>query len=207
MYLSRLTLNPGHPLVRRDLANPYELHRTLTRAFARASDQPPDRFLWRLERRADAVSSTLLVQSEVLADWSILEAMSGYLEELRGNKLVDLEVIVAAGRAYRFRLLANPTVTRAGKRLGIAREPGQLAWLGRQGARHGFQVRSCLICASERLKVRQGKSGNRIVLDTALFEGVLEVVSADLLRKTLVNGLGHGKALGLGLMSLARVPS
>ncbi len=30
--------------------------------------------------------------------------------------------------------------------------------------------------------------------------------SADMLRRGLVNGFGHGKALGLGLLSLAKVP-
>mgnify|MGYP002136949035 FL=1 len=34
MFLSKLILNPKSREARRDLANPYDLHRTLARAFA-----------------------------------------------------------------------------------------------------------------------------------------------------------------------------
>ena len=33
MYLSRLILNPRHRRVQREVANPYEMHRSLMRAF------------------------------------------------------------------------------------------------------------------------------------------------------------------------------
>ena len=36
MYLSQLTLNPRTRRVQRELANPYELHRTLMRAYPEA---------------------------------------------------------------------------------------------------------------------------------------------------------------------------
>ncbi len=206
MYLSKLTLDPRHSQARRDLADPYEMHRTLARAYAPDAETPPHRFLWRLERRADSQpSSVVLVQSAHAADWSTLKANPGYLAEIQADKPVDLDKHIQPGGRYRFRLLANPTVTREGKRWGLIHEEEQLDWLTRQGERAGFRLLGCVRAAEERLQVRQGKSGHRITVQTALFEGVLEALDEQTLRTGLLNGFGHAKALGLGLLSLARV--
>lgn len=206
MYLSKLTLDPNHPQARRDLGDAYEMHRTLARAFATDSETPPARFLWRLERRADfQPSSVVLVQSVQPANWSALDTVAGYVAEINGNKPVDLGKLIQPDGRYRFRLLANPTVTRARKRYGLRREEEQVNWLIRQGERHGFAVKGCIRGATERLQARQGRTGNRISVDTALFEGVLETRLPDELRQGILAGFGHGKALGLGLLSLAPI--
>ena len=206
MFLSKLTLDPRHPQARRDLSDAYEMHRTLARAFAPDAETAPARFLWRLERRADTQpSSVVLVQSAQPAEWSALNSLSGYADEIHANKDVDLETLIQLGARYRFRLLANPTVTREGKRYGLTREDEQLAWIARQGERHGFSVLGCVRGADERLQVRQGRGGNCITLHTALFEGLLQADAPETLRQGLLNGFGHGKAMGLGLLSVARV--
>lgn len=206
MFLSKLTLDPRHPQARRDLSNAYEMHRTLARAFAPNAETAPARFLWRLERRADyQPSSIVLVQSAQPADWSVLDAFPGYTGEIHANKTVDLETLIQPGARYRFRLLANPTVTRKGKRYGLTREDEQLAWIARQGERHGFSILGCVRGTGEQLQVQQGRGGNRITLHTALFEGLLQADTPEPLRQGLLKGFGHGKAMGLGLLSLARV--
>ncbi len=206
MFLSKLTLDPRHPQARRDLSDAYEMHRTLARAFAPDAETAPARFLWRLERRSDTQpSSVVLVQSAQPADWSVLHAFPGYANEVHANKAVDLESLIQPGARYRFRLLANPTVTREGKRYGLTREQEQIAWIARQGERHGFSVLGCVRGADERLQVRQGRGGNRITLHTALFEGLLQADVPEHMRQGLLCGIGHGKAMGLGLLSLARV--
>lgn len=206
MFLSKLTLDPRHPQARRDLSDAYEMHRTLARAFAPDSETAPGRFLWRLERRADyQPSSVVLVQSAQPADWSVLDAFQGYADKIHANKSVDLGILIQPDARYRFRLLANPTVTRQGKRYGLTREDEQLAWIARQGERHGFSILGCVRSTDERLQVRQGRGGNRITLHTALFEGLLQAAAPEALRLGLLNGFGHGKAMGLGMLSLARV--
>lgn len=214
MYLSKLSLNYRHPQARRDLGDAYEMHRTLARAFAPNESSAPHRFLWRLERRTDSRSSAayanahasvLLVQSVQAADWSVIDSLYDYAHEIRPNKLVDLEQLVRVGARYRFRMLANPTVTRAGKRYGLMREDEQLAWMSRQGERHGFAILGCVRGTDQRMQVRQGRTGNCITVHTALFDGMLQAVSAERLRQGVLNGFGHAKALGLGLLSLATI--
>jgi len=205
-YLSKLILDPGHPQARRDLADAYEMHRTLVRAFVPNAEASPPRFLWRLEPCAGmGASATVLVQADVPADWHVHQSMPGYAAEILGNKVFDLEKLLQVGGNYRFRLKANPTVTRAGKRHGLTTEAEQMDWLNRQGVQSGFTVLACLRGSSERIRARQGGSGRTITVHGVLMEGMLEVQDAARLSQAVRNGLGHAKALGLGLLSLARV--
>jgi CRISPR system Cascade subunit CasE len=206
MFLSKLTLDPRHPQARRDLSDAYEMHRTLARAFARNAETAPARFLWRLERRTDyQPSSVVLVQSAQPANWSVLNSLPGYADELLANKNINLENLIQERACYRFRLLANPTVSREGKRYGLTREDEQMAWIARQGKQNGFSILNCVRGSDERLQIRQGRGGNRITLHTTLFEGLLQVELPKSLRQGLLKGFGHGKAMGLGLLSLARL--
>ncbi|MCK0506043.1 type I-E CRISPR-associated protein Cas6/Cse3/CasE [Aromatoleum anaerobium] len=206
MYLSKLILDHGHPQARRDLADAYEMHRTLCRAFSPLADAPPKRFLWRAEYNnghTDTDGAVVLVQSTEPGDWQTLLAQHDYARQLHANKNVDLGALLRQGRRYHFRIVANPTVTRAGKRYGLSQEDEQQAWLARQGERYGFRLLEAVRGSSERLTVRQHNKGNRITVQTVRFDGILEAANVEALGKGLLCGIGHGKALGLGMLSLA----
>lgn len=204
MYLSRLTLDPRSAQARRDLADPYDMHRTLVRAFVQGESEKPPRFLWRLEPENAWCTPTVLVQSEKLAQWQVLDELPGYLQK-HESKPVDLAKLLQEQVCYRFRLFANPTVSRDGKRYGLAAEDAQLAWLQRQGERQGFKVESALVTASDVLKSHKGKGGSFIHLQRACFEGVLRALDVQVLADALKNGIGPGKAFGCGLLSVVRV--
>lgn len=205
MFLSRLRLNPADPAARRDLGDPYELHRTLTRVFAAGPESAPDRFLWRRELAGDSTAgATVLVQSEQRGRWATLAERPGYAWSVEADKPVDLERFIRDARVYRFRLVANPTVTREGKRHGLVREADQLAWVERQASRHGFEVLEAVRGASERIVSRRpGRAA--IVVQSVQVDGYLRVTEEGLLRQAVSTGIGHAKALGLGLLSLAPV--
>lgn len=198
MYLTRLTLDRRNASVRRDLADAYEMHRSLVRAFVDDPDAKPPRFLWRLEPDSGRRDPTVVVQSLAQPAWSGFET-SGYLKAQVESKNVDVDRILASGRKYRFRLLANPTVTQAGKRVGIASEDLQCQWLERQAVKAGFDVETSLVMATEMLNVRQGD----IRLRQAWFEGVLTAIDPTLLKNAIEQGVGPGKAFGLGLLSIS----
>lgn len=208
MFLSRLTLDPEHPHARRDLASAYEMHRSLARAFAVDAHSPPARFLWRLEPdRSGLTGSVVLVQAAHAGHWDTLAAQSGYLQDLQANKPVQTDRLVRPGQPCRFRLLANPTVTRAGKRYGLHDDDARMAWLQRQGQKHGFALLSAARSANGRITAAQGARSRRITLDAVLFEGLLQPLDAAALRLALISGIGPGKALGLGMLSLAPIPA
>ena len=106
MHLSQLVLNPEHAQARRDLATPYDLHRTLARAFP---DDDPDAHRARhgvLFRVEDATPRgvPVLVQSATLPDWTRLAP--GYALRTDGPK--PFAPTLADGQRLRFRLVANP---------------------------------------------------------------------------------------------------
>ena len=206
MYLSQLKLNPTHPAARRDLGDAYQMHRTLSRAFATGPDGLVPRFLWRLEREsAPGASNSVLVQADGPGHWSELADLPGYLLGSATDKLVDLERLITDSRSLRFRLRANPAVKREGKRWGLHNEAEQLAWLSRQGTRLGFELQGADVSQRERVRVPQSRSGMHITVDCVQFDGQLGVTNAPALRQGLLTGVGPAKALGLGLLSLAPI--
>lgn len=200
MYLSKLVLDPRHPRARRDLGNPYEMHATLASLF---DDLRTARPLWRLDQHRPPI---VLLQSLVPPDFGRLEGRlgyQGYLREPPQSKPYLLPQRLEPGQVLRFRLEANPTVTRAGKRYGLRRVEDQLGWLERQAKKAGFQVLGATVSRIQRLRCLKRDSAAPIVLLAVRYDGHLRVEDADRLRRAIANGIGHGKALGLGLLSVA----
>ncbi len=225
MFLNRIHIDPRCREARRDLADPYQLHATLCRAF-----NPPDRkcpsgqFLWRIEPETDRSGfAQVLVQSRSRPDWKGI-GVRGWLAG--ADPPIDLRIrlkldLLTAGRKFRFRLRANPCVCRKGKRIGLLRFDEQMSWLVRKAGLHGFgfpgwdpesadlqgssltriDVR---ISQDQMLRGRQ-HGGNAIRLFAVLYEGLLSVTDAGKFNDALEFGIGHGKAMGLGLMSVVPI--
>jgi CRISPR system Cascade subunit CasE len=220
MYLSQLMLNPSCRLVQRDLARPYEMHRTLSHAFpqgevhvTRDADDAVG-LLYRADDQEGVIS--VLVQSKTAPDWRWLaEQRDGrgypYLTRPVGFKPVN--VALAAGQLLSFRLRANPTKRLSagkghnGKRVGIDAEEEQLNWLARKGEQHGFRLLQAQ--ASRDAKIKNEKAIERddkvhdLELLSVQFDGVLQVTDAALLLRAVEIGIGSGKGFGFGLLSLA----
>ncbi len=216
MHLSRLTLDPKHRQVQSDLRNPYDLHRTLTFGWADEGEDLPkgERVLWRLDAEQPP---TLLVQSVTAPDWGrLMSRHPGYLGTFKVTALdpARLDALSQPQGRYRFRLRANPTVTKREdqqgeakaqkpKRYGLYSADAQAQWLVGLAARSGFVAERFEITHSERFQARKGRAV--VTLASATFEGELRVTDAGQVRAALQHGLGHGRAFGLGLLSLAPV--
>lgn len=204
MFLSQLTLNTRCADARRDLGSAYEMHRTLSRAFTPNSSTPPNRFLWRLESNAIGWKPpVVLVQSQTAGDWAVLENIAGYLAANVEHRRLDLSALLQHDTQMRFRFLANPTVTRNSKRYGLTVETDQLAWLERQGGKHGFHVDFALVNGQDLLESK--KDGHRLTIQRVLFEGRLRVIDAPKLAEALSLGIGPAKSFGCGMLSIAPV--
>ncbi len=222
MFLHRLHLNFRNREARRDLADPYELHSTLCRAFSGPDEAcPPNAFLWRLEPEADPEGHPrILVQSHDLPKWDRIVVPGWFARDPDPSvDMVDRLALekLQAGRRFRFRLRANPCVNRQGKRLGLLRQEAQEAWILRKGReQHGFDLPTLAgfdldetspqwldvrVSQEQMLRGRQ-RSGHEIRIFSVLYDGLLTVTDPVRFRGALQGGIGHGKALGLGLLSV-----
>lgn len=196
MYLSRLAPDMRHRQARHDLANPYEMHRTLSRAVAHGLDRGEERLLWRAEVDRHGAFDHVLVQTLTQPDWSFLDA--GYARSV-ATKAFDVPAV--RGMAFRFRLRANPTVRREGKRHALYDYEERRAWLERKAVRAGFRLSGLRFGAEERLAPR--KDGRTMTLFAATFDGSGIVAEPVAFQDALRSGIGPAKALGMGLLSVA----
>ena len=214
MYLSRLHLNPRDRQAAKDLRSAYALHQTLRWAFEGAGEVPGplpegERLLWR-----DDGEQGLLVQSVTRPDWAAIYGPNpDYFLDLQ-IKPVDLSGL-RVGQHLAFRLRANVTVNRfrdgqdrqadpRTKRQALRGAGEQVEWLERQGERGGFGVVRADIAQSGNVRLYKARGGTPMTLFAVTYGGLLRVDDPARLAQTVQGGIGKAKALGFGLLSLAR---
>lgn len=221
MFLSRLTLDSRQRAVRRDLGDRYALHRTVMSAFP---DAPGGRaelaVLFRLE--ADHPAPVLYVQSAVEPDWTALPdgyVQTDWLEGAAAAKPMTAALAsLEAGRILRFRLHANPrkqVFVKGGRgpRVPLGSPADVQAWLDRQASTAGFAVQRNSagepdvalrpLDAVVGWQPQAGGQRRRITQGAMQFDGRLKVTDIDRFREALAQGIGGGRAFGLGLLSIA----
>lgn len=164
MYLSRLILNPRSRQVRNELADPYEMHRTVSRAFPNGefgkerSEENATNILFRVDLHPRTRVPTLLVQSRQKPDWSFLVKTSEFLEnsevsdarfknyllgendlplDVENPAVKELNLQLREGQVLAFRLRANPTV----KKDREGRKQGRRVGLIHEEDQHKWLVR------------------------------------------------------------------
>ena len=198
IYLSRLVLDPKSRQVKSELADPYEMHRTLAKAFGDGSGEfAAARCLFRVDDHPLDDRPVVLVQSKTEPDWDTLAARQAYLTERPAVKALALSI--RPDQRLAFRLLANPTVCREGKRHGLQTEEDQIAWLQRKGKAGGFRIVQVRVVDLGRCRAKHGSA----TFTRVRFDGTLIVVDPALLQDALESGIGPAKGLGFGLLSLA----
>jgi CRISPR system Cascade subunit CasE len=232
IYLSRLSINPRNAQVRNELAHPYEMHRTLLRAFPagkfgmRRDKDEAAGVLFRVDENPREDVIAVLVQSKIAPDWSFLNAVKdvhgqAYLLCPPESKQVDLKL--ALGQTLAFRLRANPTKRLGklagddqGKRVGIYGEEEQLKWLREkiEGNEHrqlagGLHLLRVQISQKERIEnpkaINRAERSHDLKLLAVQFDGVLEVVDKDKAIRTIEQGIGSAKGFGFGLLSITPI--
>lgn len=206
MYLSLILLDPLSRRVQGRHRTAYQTHRSILTALPEPLP-PQERILFRREdvnELGEPPQIRLLVQSQTMPDWRAFatDHRDGLLAE---PQVKPYEPILQTGRVLSFRLAANPTVKREGRRLGLLREADQIGWLLRKGEAGGFSVALDSLRVTRRGYLRDGTgSGQALTVLVAQFDGLLSVTDAGRFAETLRNGIGSAKGLGCGLLSIAQ---
>ena len=195
MYLTRFLVNHSRVALGW-ISNPYRVHQRLRMAYP---NEP--RLLFRIEE--SSAGSQILAQSVAKPEWK--SAFMDFDILVTEPETKEFVLKLVSGGLYRFRLLANPVVTRDGKRLGLLNEEVQRAWLDRQMEKAGAKSLGCQVKDNGLLhsKKNPDKDTGIQVHQSVLYDGVLQVVEREKLEHSLATGIGPGKGYGFGLLSLA----
>lgn len=189
--------------------------------------------LYRIDIISNACVPCVLVQSITKPDWNFLSKVPDYLlptdsSETPNPDFKNISVLydnLNNGQTLAFRLRANVTrkvETKSGpdgrrnhgRRAPLRTIEEQKEWLSRKAGQGGFELLNVEICDDipdiriipERdvtcIKPSIGDT-RTLTFASVLFEGRLQIISADVFRKTLKEGIGPAKAFGFGLVSIA----
>lgn len=226
IHLSKLILNPRSRQVQHELADPYEMHRTVTRAFSGGTfrinrqENMAAGVLFRVDIHPHTGIPILLVQSHSKPDWSFLFTnrkdylieKTELLQDTENPAVKQVDLHFRTGQALAFRMRANPTVKKdregkkQGRREGLVSEEEQLVWLKRKIEGAGGLLVTAQVTNKTKLcgKLFNEKDDDqRMHFISAQFDGILQVIDPELLLRTVSTGIGPAKAFGFGLLSLA----
>lgn len=203
MYLSRVVIDTRLQQAMRALSNPEILHGMVEACFSERSH----RNLWRLDILRG--QTCLLLLSREVPDLSPLTTQIGAANEPPQTRdyqpLLDR---IKPGTVWRFRLTANPVTSvpgpneKRGRVKAITITVHQREWLARQAEKHGFMLGSeqyDVVQSEWRIFRRQGQT---VSILSATFEGILTVTDPELFCRALTEGIGRGKAFGMGMMTV-----
>lgn len=207
MYLSRVPLDLSKRKTQIALVSPNKFHGAVEEAF---SDNK-ERKLWRIDTlRKQAYLLLLSVSRPNLS--GIMEQFGCYGACAESKEYDGLLERIEEGSIWHFRLVANPVHSirmerGRGKVVAHISEKYQLEWLNSQAEKKGFHLLPDTISVREsNWKIfTKGNSNQKVRLLAVAFEGMLQVKNVDVFKDTLLNGVGRGKAYGMGLLTIARM--
>ncbi len=220
MFLTRFNLNPRTRAGARYLANRNQIHAAIygampTQPVVATSHARP---LWRLDRD-DAAAPVLWVVSPDRPSLDSLaeeagRSVDGIVYQTRPyDALLDS---LAEGQVYAFKLAANAShsgrmsmESARTQRFGHVTAAQQLEWFAARAPRYGFSFPTTVggepdvaVVGSTLSYFRRDQA--RVTVRVSEFTGRLRVTDPMTLRRALTQGIGHARAYGCGLLTLAR---
>lgn len=220
-YFSRFMINPQRRGAWKLLRSPQAMHAAVMATLPPDTDYSEGRILWRLDESQHA--PVLYMVSPEKPNFSNLMRQAGRQDcpgesAHYGRLLAKLE----NGQEWAFRLAANPVKRHTNKETGkrevfphvTAKQ--QRTWIRERAPQWGFEViptvegqdiGECPMVSSRQdlafaRRDADGKVG-KVTHRKAQFDGVLRITDVELFRKSLLSGMGRGKAYGMGLLTLA----
>lgn len=206
MYLSRVALDVHKRSTMVALANPQQFHGAVEQAFVGERR----RRLWRLDQLGDQLY--LLLLSEDTPDLRHIAEQFGTEEMPQTKDYTPLLERIKPGTVWRFRLIANPTKSvpnqkdsaKRGKVYAHITTEFQEKWLLERADKHGFRLSpdEFTVVQCQWRRFQKEHKGRPVSLLSVTYEGILEVTDVEKFRQVLIEGIGRGKAYGLGLMTV-----
>ncbi|TWG14480.1 type I-E CRISPR-associated protein Cas6/Cse3/CasE [Actinoplanes teichomyceticus] len=219
MYLTRFRINPARRDARKLLTSPQAMHAAVLAGFPHPEDHTRSdaRTLWRLDQSTDR-QITLYIVSPGQPDLTHLVEQAGWptIDTWLTRPYQPFLDTLQNGQQWAFRLTANPV--RSGRRkdgddtqrYGHLTADQQTRWLRERTERNGFIIAdqpdgqpNLLLHQRQSLRFTRRRGERPVSLVTATYDGVLTIQDVDGFRAALTRGIGHARAYGCGLLTLA----
>lgn len=207
MYLSRVELDMSRRNTMIALAAPQKFHGAVERSFPGERQ----RRLWRLDYLSNRLY--MLILSEERPDLSNVIDQFGTGKDAESRNYDTLLQKITPDSYWHFRLVANPT--KSCKKTSNSNERGtvvahrtvkfQKKWLLDRAQKNGFEIEEEMFDVKELCWNHFTKSNKCAVsLLAVTYEGTLKVTDVEKFQALLCNGIGRGKAYGMGMLTVVR---
>lgn len=219
MFLSRMQLDLSKRDTMRALNMPNLFHGAVESAFFGERK----RRLWRLDYLNGKLY--LMVLSEDRPDLKNAARQFGFDDREKSWEIRDYTPLlnrISSGSRWNFRLRANPT--KSCVKNNCAEENGrgkvfahktieyQEQWLRERAGKNGFRLEKneygqeqFMVVDSQWYSFSKGNKQGKVTMLSVTYEGILVVTDVDQFKKTLINGMGRGKAYGNGLLTVMHI--
>ena len=204
MYLSRIELNIGLRETMKALVSPSKFHGAVENSFSGERS----RRLWRIDDLNG--KKYILILSETIPNLEHFAEQFGYVGKYETKDYSILLDRIMNGGKWRFRLTANPTISKShGKVLAHITPKYQKKWLSDRAEKCGFSLDDDEFQTVQSkwydFHKKDGDKSANIRLLSVTFEGILTISNAEKFKEILCNGIGREKAYGQGLLTVVRI--
>ncbi len=192
MYISKVLIDAKIPAVRHDLNSPDMLYNTIK---AMTGDSKP---VYRIENvplyKTDFIQPVVVV-SESKPDIRKSGKPSAYFKRI---ETLEYAIPAREGMVYKFFMKANPSVKIFFKEYDVDTDEARLKWLETECSPDGFEIIDCK-CSDDGYIISRENSKK---IASVIYEGALKIYDKNKFTSALYKGIGRGRSLGLGLLSV-----
>ncbi len=209
MYLTRMELDTRKRNTMKALFSPNLLHGAIEAAFSGERL----RKLWRIDHLGShcyiLILSERKPQMEHAAEQFGISNTEKMWETKEYSKLLER---IKDGTIWHFRLTANPTKS-CKNEYGVRGTVHahitpyyQKKWLLDRCEKNGFAIKEdeVIVTQSQWQRFYKGAERRKVTILSVTYEGTLIVTDTERFQKALVNGIGRGKAYGMGMLTVVK---
>lgn len=201
MYLIRIDMDRSQRLIRNAMTDCQKMHRLLMGLFDAPRQEA--KVLYRMKEQGMRIAVYLYAAIPVIEE-RLLPGMtlagqrdvSGWLSSLQDGRCLRFDLVVMP-----FKKVENSAKNSQRRVLRMPEE--RMVWLKRKAEQNGFRILDALEQGNMSFYGEHTENGGAMYWDSYHYTGMLEIVDQTAFQAAVENGIGPGKAYGLGMLLLA----